>query len=334
MAKAQGSGDGFDLVVVAQSGRVQYEALLLVASLRAQDPGFSGQVFVAEPQPGPLWSGDPRMAGDVRDEFEAMGATILPLHNTAFGQSYPHGNKIEALAALPVDGPFLFLDSDTLITGPISSLPATAFTRPTASMRRTGTWPEEELYWPGYNATWKSLYDRFGLDFDSSLDRTKPDEYWERYLYFNAGWVAGTDAPTFGARWRDWSIEIRDNRPEELVLQSLDPWLDQVALPLVIHSFGGGRPGPDWAGLDGDLTCHWRVLALAYAREDDRVVDLIETCAAPNRIKKLLKKHDAFKRMIYQGRGRKARALFDRNDLPRRERQIRNRLKKEGFWLR
>ncbi|KPP92159.1 MAG: hypothetical protein HLUCCA08_07495 [Rhodobacteraceae bacterium HLUCCA08] len=334
MAKATRTGDSFDLVLVGQSGRVQYEALLLVASLRDQDPAFAGQVYVAEPQPGPLWSGDPRMTGEIRAELEAMGCTILPLHNRAFGQSYPHGNKIEALAALPATGPFLFLDSDTLITGPLSTLAAADFTRPTASMRRSGTWPEEELYWPGYTATWKALYDRFELEFDSSLDLSKPDEYWERYLYFNAGWVAGTDAPAFGARWRDWAVAIRDDRPRELVLQSLDPWLDQVALPLVIHSFGGGRPGPDWAGLDGDLTCHWRVLGLAYAREADRVVEVLEAVAAPNRIKKLLKNHEAFKRMIYQGRGRKARALFDRADLPPRERQIRNRLKKDGFWLR
>jgi hypothetical protein len=26
--------------------------------------------------------------------------------------------------------------------------------------------------------------------------------------------------------------------------------------------------------------------------------------------------------------------LFDQNDLPPRERQIRNRIKKEGFWMR
>ena len=33
-------------------------------------------------------------------------------------------------------------------------------------------------------------------------------------------------------------------------------------------------------------------------------------------------------------RGDKVRALFDRNDLPRREQAIRNTIKREGFWLR
>ncbi len=324
----------FDIVLVAQRGRLQYEALLLVASLRAMAPDFPGKVYVAEPQPGPLWPNDPTMTGDVRTALTEKGATLLPFENTAFGHAYPHGNKIEALCAMPGGRPFLFLDSDTLITGDLSRL-APDFDRPAASMRRTGTWPEQELYWPGYTATWKSLYDKFGLEgFADTLDTDQPDEYWQRYLYFNAGWVIGPDAPAFGTRWRDWAVDIRDAPPDELVLQSLDPWLDQVALPLVIHSFGGGRPGPDLDGLDGDLTCHYRLLPLLYARESDHVVQVLEQVSAPNKVKKLLKQHDPFKRMIYQGRGQKVRALFDQDNLPKPERKLRNRIKKEGFWMR
>ena len=95
----------------------------------------------------------------------------------------------------------------------------------------------------------------------------------------------------------------------------------------------GGRPGPDLDGLDGDVTCHYRLLPLLYARESDRVVEVLEAVTAPNPIKKLLKGYEPAKRMIFQGRGRKARALFDQNDLPRREQQIRNKLKSEGFWM-
>ena len=335
MAKktTSGTSSDFDIVAVGQGGRLQYEAVLLAASLQANSPNFSGTLYIAEPQPGPKWSKDPSMRGDIRTALEDMGAVILPFENHAFGEDYPHGNKIEALCAMPDGRNFLFLDTDTLILGDIGTL-ATDFTRPSASMRRTGTWPEEDLYWPGYSATWKSLYDRYELDFDSSLDLGQPDEYWERYLYFNAGWVTGHDAPAFGARWRDWAVDIRDNRPEELVLQSLDPWLDQVSLPLVIHSLGGGRPGDDLAGLDGDLTCHYRMLPLLYAREADSVVETLTEVAQPNKVKKWLKQYDPFKRMIYQERGLKVRALFDQSDLPPRERQIRNRIKREGFWMR
>jgi len=323
----------FDIVVVGQEGRLQFEAVLLAASLRTNAPSFNGTLYVAEPKHTDRWHKDPSMQGDIRTALQELGAEILPFENTAFGQDYPHGNKIEALCAMPAGRNFLFLDTDTLILGDIGTL-STDFNRPSASMRRTGTWPEEELYWPGYTAIWKSLYDKFDLEFDSTLDPSQPDEYWERYLYFNAGWVTGHDAPAFGQRWRDWAVQIRDDRPEELVLQSLDPWLDQVALPLVIHSFGGGRPGAELDGLDTDLTCHYRLLPLLYARESDAVVDALVTVSAPNKIKKILKQYEPFKRMIYQERGLKVRALFDQNDLPPRERQIRNTIKREGFWMR
>ena len=323
----------FNIMIVGQRGRLQYEALLFAASLRHSDPDFSGRLIVAEPQPGPLWPDDPRIEADVAEALRELGAEIVPFDSRTFGASYPHGNKIEGLRALPAGEPFVFFDSDTLVTGALGAVPFD-FARPSASMRREGTWPVEEVYWPGYTAIWKSLYDRFGLDFDSSLDRGQPDEYWERYLYFNAGWFHGADPAAFGERFETYAREIRDAPPDPLVVQPLDPWLDQVALPLVIHSFGGGRPGPELSGLDGDVTCHWRVLPLLYARESDRAVAVLEEVCAPNRIKKLLKRHDPFKRMVYQNRGEKVRKMFDRADLPRREAPIRNRIKAANLWMR
>jgi hypothetical protein len=55
---------------------------------------------------------------------------------------------------------------------------------------------------------------------------------------------------------------------------------------------------------------------------------------APNKVKKVLKQYDPMKRMIYQGRGDRVRALFDRDNLPRREQAIRNRIKSEKLWMR
>lgn len=319
----------FNILLVAHAGRLQYESLLLVASLRAMSPDFPGRVIVAEPRGG-AWSGG-GISSPIRAELDRMGAEVTGFTPWVFGDSYPQGNKIEALATLPPDEPFLFLDSDTLITGDLSALPVT---RPTASMRREATWPVPDLYWPGYAGVWRSLYQMFGLDFDSSLDLSQPDEHWERYLYFNAGWFCGADPVAFGDRFLRYARAIRDTPPEALVIQPLTPWLDQIALPLVIHALGGGRPGPGMGRLDDGLTCHYRLMPLLYARESDRVVQVLEQVAAPNRLKKLLKQHEPFKRMIYQGRGMKARALFDQADLPRREQKIRNVLKRNGFWMR
>ena len=325
-------GQGFNILAVAQAGRLQYEAILLAASLRATNPDFPGKLFVAEPQPGPLWPDDPRMDLAPRALLERLGAVILPFHSTTFGADYPHGNKIEALTALP-EAPFLFLDSDTLITGPFGSV-TFDFARPSASMRREGSWPVIELYSPGYSAIWRALYHRFGLDFASSLDLSQPDEYWQRYLYFNAGWFFHESPAVFGGRYLDYARSVRDRPPPELECQPLNPWLDQVVLPLVIHSLGGGRPGPGLAGLDGDVTCHWRVLPLAYARESDRVIGVLEEIAALPDVKAVLHTYPAFRKMIYQGQGRQVRAMFDRTALPRREQAIRNAIKREGLWLR
>jgi len=324
----------FNVMIVGQGGRLQFEALIFAASFRSFNPDFPGKLFVAEPQPGPRWSGSPRMGNpDIRAMLTDLGTEILPFASQHFGQSYPYGNKIEALQALPPDEPFVFFDTDTLITGDLTEVPFD-FDRPSASLRREDTWPQLQLYGPGYGATWKSLYDKFGLDFESSLDHSQPDEYWKRYLYFNAGFFFYRCPRVFGDRFRDYALAIRDDAPPELVCQPLDPWLDQVALPLVIHSLGGGRDALPEGYLDGSHSCHYRVLPLLYAREAQRVVDILEEVTAPNKIKKLLKLYDPMKRMIYQGKGQKARALFDQDNLPRKEQQIRNTLKREKLWLR
>ncbi|MEL6594970.1 MAG: hypothetical protein AAFQ47_03460, partial [Pseudomonadota bacterium] len=138
----------FNIVIVAQAGRLQYEAILFAASLRANSPKFAGKLLIAEPQPGPLWPGDPRIKPDVRALLEdALGATVVPFENRHFGAAYPYGNKIEALTALPANEPFVFFDTDTLVLDEITQVPF-RFTRPQASLRRENTWPKLELYGP------------------------------------------------------------------------------------------------------------------------------------------------------------------------------------------
>ncbi|WP_124111792.1 hypothetical protein [Palleronia sp. THAF1] len=322
----------FDIALVGHKGRIGYEAALFVASLRQADPDFAGRVIVLEPQPGAKWPGDPRLEEPVADLLTKLGAEIRPFESRHFGASYAYGNKIEGLLALDPDAPFVFFDSDTLVHGTLSAVPFD-FDRPAASMRREGTWPELQLYGPGYAEIWKSLYDTFDLDFESSLDPAQPDEYWERYLYFNAGWFFARSGPAFGQKWLDHALAIRDDPPEAAQLQSFDPWLDQVALPLTIHAMGGGRPGPELDGLDGDVTTHYRLMPLLYARESDAAIAVAEAAMAENKVKKVLKEHEPFKRFLLQGKGARARDLFA-DGLPRKERAIRNRLKSANLWMR
>ena len=335
MAKTPRKSKPFNVMIVGQQGRLMYEAVLFAASLRHSDPDFAGRLFVAEPQPGKEWQHDPQIRNDAVRALltDTYGAEILPFASRHFGEKYVYGNKIEALLALPKGEPFVFFDTDTLVTGKLSAVPFD-FDRPSASLRVEGTWPQPDLYGPGYAGIWKSLYDRFGLKFETTLDLTQPDEYWRRYLYFNAGWFFFRCPHEFGQRFLDYALAIRSDPGEALAAQTLDPWLDQVALPLVIHSFGGARQTIPKGLLDGEVTCHYRTLPLLYARESDHVVKTLEEVTAPNKVKKVIKQYDPIKRMVFQNRGAKVRALFDRANLPRREQVIRNQIKKAGFWMR
>lgn len=328
------SPQNFNILIVAQAGRLATQAVLFVTSLRRFSPDWTGRLIVAEPQPEGAWAGkETRLPAQVRDLLTRLGAEILPFTARHFGRAYPYGNKIEALQLLPADQPFIFFDTDTLVTGPLERMPID-FARPSASMRREGTWPVPPLYGPGYGDIWRSLYDRFGLSFDSSLDRDQPDEHWERYLYFNAGWFFGADPKAFRELFLTYALAVRDEPGDALASQSLDPWLDQVVLPLVIHALGGGRPGPELAGLDGAVTCHYRNLSLLYARESDETVAAFEELAALPEIQNLLREDLGFDKLVRQGAGRaEARQLFAGRPLPQKEQAIRQALRKANLWF-
>ena len=323
----------FDICVVAQAGRLSFEAVLFAASLREASPDFAGELVVGEPQSGALWPDDPRMEPEARDILTDLGATILPFESRHFGASYPNGNKVEMLAAMAPDRPFVFFDTDTLILRDITSVPFD-FDRPSASMVRENTWPIVPLYGPSLSEIWQAVYERAGVDMSPSLDLEQPEEYWERHLYLNAGWFHYKCPHRFGTMMRDLMVSIRDDPPEELACQSFNPWLDQIALPAVITALGGGRPNEALRRLDGEVSLHWRAMPLFYAKANDAALAYLEQVAAPNRIKKVLKQYEPFKRMIYQGRGARIRAMFDRENLPHREQAIRNQIKRANFWMR
>lgn len=324
----------FNVFAIIQGGRLQYEAIVFAATFHHKHPNFKGRLIFGEPQHTENWSYDPRIdRDDVREILASFGAEIIPFENRVFGSEYPYGNKIVGLTALPKGEPFVFFDTDTIFTGRLNEIDFD-FNRPSASMRRTNTWPQIELYGPGYAETWKSLYDKFDLDFDSSLDLTQPDEYWQRYMYFNAGWFFYKCPHAFADLFAHYATEIMRDPPYEVCTQEFDPWLDQVALPLVISKLGGGRPTPSQSELDGGVTCHYRTLPLLYARESDEAIDALERAAAPNKVKKVLKRSEAFRKLVFQRKGEKIRDMFDRDNLPRKEQAIRQRIKKQNLWLR
>ena len=51
----------FNTLIVAQRGRLGFEAALFALSLRRTNPGFGGKLFVATPVAGDLWPQDPSL---------------------------------------------------------------------------------------------------------------------------------------------------------------------------------------------------------------------------------------------------------------------------------
>jgi len=107
--------------------------------------------------------------------------------------------------------------------------------------------------------------------------------------------------------FREYAVEIRNCRPQELTGQTLHPWLDQVTLPLVIHALGGGHAALPPGYLDGAHSCHYRLISLLFARESDSVVNLLERVTAPETAQTYL---------------------------PSSEQSIRDTIKATGLWLR
>ena len=91
----------FNIMIVGQAGRLQYEALVFVASLRAHAPGFAGRMIVAEPQPGPLWQDDPRMTPDITAALVEMGAEVIPSPRTISGKAIRMATRSKACRPCP-----------------------------------------------------------------------------------------------------------------------------------------------------------------------------------------------------------------------------------------
>ena len=85
----------FNIVLVAQSGRLQFEAVLFLASLRAHSPNFQGKVFVAEPQPNACWERNPKInSSDCRQALLDMGAVIYPVETIILVRPIPTETKL------------------------------------------------------------------------------------------------------------------------------------------------------------------------------------------------------------------------------------------------
>ena len=84
----------FNIFIIAQQGRFNFEATLFSLSLRQTNPHFAGKLFVATPQANGLCPQDPSLqSGPLYDLLTQQAVVFMCFENREFGHVYPCGNK-------------------------------------------------------------------------------------------------------------------------------------------------------------------------------------------------------------------------------------------------
>ncbi len=229
---------GFNIYFIAQNGRLEFEALLLVLSLRKCSDLKDVKVFACTPINSDLWKTDPdmrnsRIGGILKD----LDVQVVPFENERFGISYPHSNKMYALSALPSDEPFVFFDTDHVFFGDVTQTNAD-FSAPTARFAAK-SWPRGQGSARRRAEIWNALYAKFGLDTDGWYRAECDVNDAMHYPYFNGGCFFHDNAGQFFELYRRFMHDLHQAPPKELQGLSLFPNLDQICLPLVLNAVGG-----------------------------------------------------------------------------------------------
>jgi len=75
----------FNILIMGQSGRLQYEAIMFLASFCQSVPDYKGQVFVAVPQHTERWNSNPTITDpEIRALIKTLGGTISPFREHTF----------------------------------------------------------------------------------------------------------------------------------------------------------------------------------------------------------------------------------------------------------
>lgn len=306
---------------------LEYEAALALASFQATQN--IGKITFAQPRANAFWPHPP--VSQNSDWFIQNGAEVIQFEPRVFGPSYPIGNKIEALFALPEGKPFIFFDTDTVFLRPIDWT-RIDFSAPMASLKRTDTWPNLSKSDAPRGVIWNAVYTALGHDLVQYENAGHPEHAFLRYPYFNAGVITGPCPHQLAERWLDAAVTLRDATDPLIAQQPLDPWLDQVALAPTIAALGGGVDTAGMCYLDNEATCHYRRLSLAYAREREEVITVIENASIT--AQQIITQHSAARKIIFDGIGRAIRTEFHDRAQSWDEATLRKALKSNGYWMR
>lgn len=325
---------------IAQTGRLEFEALLCMASLLKFNTRRDWNFFVCTPANSNLWKENPDISqGDVAGALRRLGVNVVTFENERFGSRYPHSNKMYALAALPPDDPFIFFDSDHVFCGNVSSVDVN-FNRPIAR-QTTMAWPVTNRTTYSRAELWRAVYAKFAMPtcgwFRAEFDEDDP----RHFPYFNAGVFFGRAAGEFLEVYRHFMHELDESPPHILDKWSLYPYLDQVTLPLVLRTLGGDNQHHDSDYPFNAVSKHYFAASLLFfPPENTWLKEALDIITAPA-LRRLFERSDIHNRLFLgddcskmneiarqlQGEGRFARHSWMSNS------EIKEYLVERDFWL-
>jgi hypothetical protein len=280
-----------NIALVAQSGRIAYQALLSAASIRTYHPAGDVRIFVCVPNNSGSWNTNPSISEDreLLDAFERYGCEVVYFDNRHFGSSYPHSNKFYSILSLPPDEPFIFLDSDTMFVGRAEP-EYFNFGVPGLS-RAMPNWPKPQNSQYTIAQIWESLYGYYGLDPTNYFDRDLGPEAHQCYPYYQGNVMYYERAGIFGEYMLDMALRLWREQPKELEGQRLKPWLDQVVLPLVLARLG--IPRREQSDLFRDIIVHYQYPVFLIVR-NNRAINKFSELAADSYLVNVLRRDEGF----------------------------------------
>ncbi len=206
----------FCFVFVCQAGELEIKSLLLAASLRQYVQG-DYELVAALPQPVARWG---TLSTTTTALLQQLDIRTVPITNN-IDENYPIANKIACLGIATPAEKIIFLDSDILCLQPIilNNYFSADFNAKPADLATFGKNPQ----------LWQKVYQLFQLPLPAWQTLSTVSR--ELMLpYFNAGVIAIKNNPKFANTWEE-CCRIID---ADTSISHKRPWLDQIALPVVI----------------------------------------------------------------------------------------------------
>lgn len=289
------------------------------------------KLIVCTPEDGPEWNGPVDIrGGEIAAELVDLGAEIRGFRNARFGSRYPHSNKIYALSALPPREPFLFLDTDFVITGDLSRL-SFDFDRPSMYAGRA-TWPSVENNSIERDRIWESLYRKFGLTTEGWIREHQPPGALKRYPYFNAARFYYRRADVVFDSYRRVAEAIEDAPPPELEGQTLYPWLDQISLPIVMRSLNADKRHYNMDYFLNPVAHHYHVVVTLFLDRHREKLLMAREFASDDRWREYFIKSRIFSQLADDEKYNEILEFADREVLKPSE--FGKRMRDAGYWLR